>query len=531
MPLRILIVDDNRDLLASYTKELLRQIRPTNSSVEVNGVDRIALALDKLENDEFEILVVDLKIPGLSGEEMGGLELISKSLSLDALRPIIAITGYGTVDLVRKTLTQGVFDFIEKSEKAIDDLVDAVKRAINHFDDKMIRSGNPFSAMTGVEPTVFGGRNDELEFFDERLNRVLNTKFRDHFLVLGSWGIGKSTLLKEYKKICQSRGHIAASVPLEPLKSGNTLLDAARSIVEGILRDIPFSIDQFKKLTAYFDSLGINILGTGFSIKRDTTKKELSTQAFLHDTLIKLWQDLEDKTAGVLVLFLDDLENFLAVSEIVMTVRQTLSMESISSARILVGIASTPDTWLHLTSVNKHHPLARFFMSRVELGPLTKQELNDTVIKSLSGTGVSFDQNIVERVFDYTRGHPYEMQLLCYHLFNNQLSRRVDGVVWEKALQSALRDLGVAIFDRWLGQASGEEAKVLEVIARAETALSVQDIQRLAKNRRPEIPSRNVPKYLQRLAEKRIIDRAGRGLYTIPDNMFRAYLRSRLSQE
>ncbi len=526
MPLRILIVDDNRDLLASYTKELLRQIRPTNSSVEVDGVDRIAVALDKLQNHQFEILVVDLKIPGPSGEEMGGLELISRSLNLDALRPIIAITGYGTVDLVRKTLRQGVFDFIEKSEKAIDDLVDSVKRAINHYDEKMLRAGNPFSAMTGVEPTIFGGRNKELEFFDERLKRVLNTKFRDHFLVLGSWGIGKSTLLKEYKKICQSHGHIAASVPLEPLKSGNTLLDAARSIIEGILRDIPYSIDQFKKLTTFFDSVGINILGTGISIKRDTTEKELSTQAFLHDTLIKLWQDLEDKTAGVLVLFLDDLDNFLAVSEIVMTLRQTLSMESIKSARILVGIASTPDTWLQVTSVSQHHPLSRFFMSQVKLGPLTNLELNDTIGKSLSGTGVSFDPNIIERVFEYTRGHPYEMQLLCYHLFNNQLSRRVDGVVWEKALQSALHDLGVAIFDRWLGQASGEEAKVLQVIASTDAALSVQDIQGLTENRRPEIPSGNIPKYLQRLAEKKLIDRPGRGLYTIPDNMFRAYLRS-----
>jgi hypothetical protein len=188
---------------------------------------------------------------------MGGLELISESISLDALRPVIAVTGYGTIELARRTLTQGVFDFIEKSETAIKDLIKTVQRAIDSYDEKMLRSGNPFTPMTGVEPAVFGGRTNELEFFEHKLNRTLNTKFAEHFLVLGDWGIGKSTLLKEYKKIRQSRGHIASLIPLEPLQSGTTLIEAARSIVEGILRDLPYPIDQFKKVATFFDSLGI----------------------------------------------------------------------------------------------------------------------------------------------------------------------------------------------------------------------------------------------------------------------------------
>ncbi len=207
--------------------------------IEIEEADTISLALKKLKEQSFEILVVDLKIPGLSGEEMGGLDLISESMKLDPLRPIIAITGYGSVALARKTLTQGVFDFIEKSGTAIDDLINAVQRALDSRDEKIIRSGNPFTPMTGVEPTVFGGRTKELDFFEQRLNRALHSRYSEHFVVLGDWGIGKSTLFKEYKKICRSRGHIASLVPLECLQSGTTVSQAARSIVEGILRDIP----------------------------------------------------------------------------------------------------------------------------------------------------------------------------------------------------------------------------------------------------------------------------------------------------
>jgi CheY-like chemotaxis protein len=541
MSVRILLVDDNPDFLRIYTKALLREIIPrrwnkglfetgTTPQIDVISADTSALALKKLIEESFDIFVVDLKIPGPNGEEMGGLQLISESMNIDALRPIIVVTGYGSIELVRRTLTQGVFDFIEKSATAVEDLIKAVQKAIDHQDEKMLRSGNPFTPMTGVEPTIFGGRTTELEFFEQKLNRTLNTKFSEHFLVLGNWGIGKSTLLKEYKKICQSRGNIASIIPLEPLQAGATLIEAARSIIEGILRDLPYPIDQFKKVGTFFDSLGISVLGTGLQLKRDTTKKEISTQAFLHDTLIKLWQDLEGKT-GILVILLDDLDNFMAASEIVMTFRQTLSMESIKKTKILVGIASTPNTWLELTAVNQHHPLSRYFMSRVELGPLSREDVRETIVKSLSGTGVSFNPEIMDLIFDYTEGHPYEMQVLCYHLFNNQLSRRVDLAVWEKALQGALNDLGIAVFDRWFSQASSEEVKVLQLIAKADSPLSVKEMQKEAESARIKISAGNISKYLQRLSEKKLIDKSGRGQYTIKDRMFCAYIQGHSEQE
>ena len=106
MSVRILVVDDNRDTLKIYVRALGKKLKPKGEerhikkklmveSVEIEDVDTVSLALKKLRNKSFEILVVDLKIPGTSGEEMGGLELISESLKLDPLRPIIAITGYG----------------------------------------------------------------------------------------------------------------------------------------------------------------------------------------------------------------------------------------------------------------------------------------------------------------------------------------------------------------------------------------------------------------------------------------------------
>ena len=60
---------------------------------------------------------------------------------------------------------------------------------------------------------------------------------------------------REYKKICQSRGHLASILPLESFQPGTRLAEAARSVVEGILRDLPYSVERVKKVAALFNSI------------------------------------------------------------------------------------------------------------------------------------------------------------------------------------------------------------------------------------------------------------------------------------
>jgi hypothetical protein len=317
---------------------------------------------------------------------------------------------------------------------------------------------------------------------------------------------------------------------LEPHQPGTRLADVSRSVVEGILRDLPFPVDRFKRLVKYFDSAGVTVLGTGLQFSRDTTDRHLSPQAFLHDSLLHLWHDLNCKTQSLLIL-LDDVDNFLPVPEILQTLQTTLLMTSIREAKILVGLALAQESWLTLTSTRLHHPLARFFLPRVELGPLTESEVRTTIVKSLSETGVSFSPDILSNVYQVTDGHPFEMQILCHHLFNNQLSRRVGIDVWDKALEAAINDLGAAVFDRWFHEASAEEAKVLTLIAAARGPVSAKDVKEAAEAKKVRISPPSITKYLQRLSEKQVITKTGRGMYAIPDRMFRAYIASRHQTE
>ncbi len=535
--MNLLVVDDNPEQLRQYATALQRLrfpagpavSNPGDTHIDIDVAETVSEACHKLQETAFDILVVDMRMPGPNDEEMGGLFVIEESLKLDRLRTVIAITGFGTIDLAKITLRQGVFDFIEKTVRAVDDLVSSVQKAIAHREASLVRFGNPFSRMCDEEPSVFGGRLEELKSMQERLARMTRTNAREHFLVLGDWGIGKSTLLREFKRMCQVRDCAAAIVRLQPLDENAGLIDAARTIIEGVLRDLPYPVTRFKRVLSFFDSVGITVLGSGLQFGRNTTTENLSSQAFLHDSLTELARDLDTQTNAIVIL-LDDLDNFMSQPDIVMTLKQTLSMDSVRDAPILFGLACPSQHWHQLTSLERHHPVTRYFLHRTELGALSCGEVRETVLSSLAGTGVVFDRGIVDRVYSHTQGHPFEMQVLCHNLFSSQLSGRVGEQTWQKALEATVKDMGMAVFDQWYSTASHEEGKVLSVIAASNEPVSLSRIREAIRSRKWKKVEKNVAKYIQRLRTKNLIAKSGRGHYFVADPMFRTYLQMLLPE-
>lgn len=141
--MNILIVDDDRGTLEWYEKNLSRRLAKAAvlqgvrelGAVSVRGANTVALAIQELRDHIYDILVIDLKLPTDSAVEFAGLDIITQSLRLDPCRPVIVLTGYGSVPLVKQTFQQGVFDFIEKSLQSADQLTESILRAIRRRND------------------------------------------------------------------------------------------------------------------------------------------------------------------------------------------------------------------------------------------------------------------------------------------------------------------------------------------------------------------------------------------------------------
>lgn len=115
---RVLVVDDNRDM-ANGIALLLREAQ-IDAQVAHSGKGALA-ALEKLE---FELVLSDIRMPGMSG-----LDLLATIRSHWPLTKVVLLTAYGTIDSAVGAMRDGACDYLTKPFDN-NELLRVVQRAI-----------------------------------------------------------------------------------------------------------------------------------------------------------------------------------------------------------------------------------------------------------------------------------------------------------------------------------------------------------------------------------------------------------------
>jgi len=121
---RVLLVDDEEELVETLVERL--DYRGFSSKYAVNG----QTALQMLQQHKFDIVVIDLKLPGMSGEEL--LRTIRTAYSH---LPVLMMTGHGSSTQGEHEKPEGVYDFLLKPVK-ISELVTKIQEAIKAYELK-----------------------------------------------------------------------------------------------------------------------------------------------------------------------------------------------------------------------------------------------------------------------------------------------------------------------------------------------------------------------------------------------------------
>jgi signal transduction histidine kinase len=116
----ILIVDDDAALLQALPQALYLRIQ----DVKIDTSDSASAALDLIQEQDYDAIVSDIKMPSIDG-----LALLGKIRELRPDTPTLLITGHGEHDLAIQALRGGAYDFIQKPIDR-DYLVAALQRAI-----------------------------------------------------------------------------------------------------------------------------------------------------------------------------------------------------------------------------------------------------------------------------------------------------------------------------------------------------------------------------------------------------------------
>ncbi|MBI5026861.1 MAG: sigma-54-dependent Fis family transcriptional regulator [Nitrospirae bacterium] len=115
---RILVIDDEAIVRVSCQRALAPE------GYDVEATSRGDEALKLLEEENFDIVLTDLKMP-----DMDGIEVLKKIKESWPQLVVIIITGYGTVSTAVQAIKLGAFDYIEKPFTP-DDIIAVVKRAV-----------------------------------------------------------------------------------------------------------------------------------------------------------------------------------------------------------------------------------------------------------------------------------------------------------------------------------------------------------------------------------------------------------------
>ena len=104
MTKRILVIDDEPDMLM-----LMSMIIEENTEWEVETTNNPSEGLKMALENDYDLVIADLKMPGLDG-----MEVFEELKEMKPYIPVIIITAYGSLEIADEARNKGVADFITK---------------------------------------------------------------------------------------------------------------------------------------------------------------------------------------------------------------------------------------------------------------------------------------------------------------------------------------------------------------------------------------------------------------------------------
>lgn len=115
--LRVLLADDEEEWVSTVVERLSMR------NIEAVGVTSGVDVLRRMEESEFDAVVLDVKMPGL-----GGLDVIRRLKQTHARVEVILLSGHGSRDSMEEGIRLGAFQYLQKPVD-IEMLVEVLRRA------------------------------------------------------------------------------------------------------------------------------------------------------------------------------------------------------------------------------------------------------------------------------------------------------------------------------------------------------------------------------------------------------------------
>ncbi|MGM0981842.1 MAG: nitrogen regulation protein NR(I) [Pseudomonadota bacterium] len=169
---RVVVVDDDRAIRWVLERALAQP------DLEVETLDRADRALERLLESPPDVLVTDIRMPGIDG-----LDLMAKVREVHPELPVIVMTAHSDLDSAVASYQGGAFEYLPKPFD-VDEALALVRRAVAHARERQ----RPVSEPEGLDAEIIGEAPAMQEVF-----RAIGRLSHSHITVLinGESGTGK----------------------------------------------------------------------------------------------------------------------------------------------------------------------------------------------------------------------------------------------------------------------------------------------------------------------------------------------------
>lgn len=183
---RILVIDDERSI-RNTLKDILEY-----EKYQVDLAENGPTGLEKIKNGEYDVVLCDIKMPG-----MDGIEVLEKLSEQEYDSPVVMISGHGNIDTAVEAIKKGAFDFIEKPLD-LNRLLITIRNAMDK--SNLVTETKILKKKVNKKYEIVG-KSEAIRKVIEMADRVARTDAR--VLITGSNGTGKELVARRIHDLSQ----------------------------------------------------------------------------------------------------------------------------------------------------------------------------------------------------------------------------------------------------------------------------------------------------------------------------------------